>query len=133
MFPQRLMASHASADLSSSILDFQAHLMRITYLRKITPVDVDQPTVQSILAYVWMAARLGHGGRSDKVTFEGEQWMLLGCPTGNIRSDFAQVGILGLDCLVRTSCLLYSSAASLSVFPQRTFVQSDLEHFAKVG
>ncbi|QRV88985.1 engulfment and cell motility-like protein [Ceratobasidium sp. AG-Ba] len=110
---RRVMASHASADLSSSILDFQAHLMRITYLRKTTPVDVDQPAVQAILTYVWMAARLGNTGRPDKLSFEGEQWAMLGCETGNIRSDFAHVGILGLDCL-------------------RTFVQSDPDHFAKV-
>ncbi|CAE6428889.1 unnamed protein product [Rhizoctonia solani] len=110
---RRLMASHASADLSSSILDFQAHLMRITYLRKTTPVDVEQPAVQAVLTYVWMAARLGSTGRPDKLVFEGEQWSLLGCSTGNMRSDFAQVGILGLDCL-------------------RTFVQADPDHFAKV-
>jgi engulfment/cell motility protein 1 len=101
------MASHASADLSSSILDFQAHLMRITYLRKSTPVDVEQPAVRAILTYVWMAARLGNGGRPDRLAFEGEQWMMLGCETGNIRSDFAHVGILGLDCLVRSSALGY--------------------------
>ncbi|KAJ1306927.1 hypothetical protein OPQ81_007910 [Rhizoctonia solani] len=110
---RRLMASHASADLSSSILDFQAHLMRITYLRKTTSVDVEQPAIQAVLTYVWMAARLGNTGRSDKLAFEGEQWSLLGCPTGNMRSDFAQVGILGIDCL-------------------RTFVQADPDHFAKV-
>ncbi|CUA68886.1 hypothetical protein RSOLAG22IIIB_08133 [Rhizoctonia solani] len=111
---RRLMASHASADLSSSILDFQAHLMRITYLRKTTPVDVELPAVQAVLTYVWMAARLGNTGRSDKLTFEGEQWSLFGCPTGNMRTDFAQVGILGLDCL-------------------RTFVQADPDYFAKVS
>ncbi|KAG9094576.1 hypothetical protein FRC06_010676, partial [Ceratobasidium sp. 370] len=110
---RRVMASHASADLSSSILDFQAHLMRITYLRKTTPVDVEQPGVRAILTYVWMAARLGNSGRADKLAFEGEQWVMLGSETGNIRSDFAHVGILGLDCL-------------------RTFVQSDPDHFAKV-
>ncbi|CAE6413156.1 unnamed protein product [Rhizoctonia solani] len=110
---RRLMASHASADLSSSILDFQAHLMRITYLRKTTPVDVELPAVQAVLTYVWMAARLGNTGRPDKLVFEGEQWSLLGCPTGNMRADFAHVGILGLDCL-------------------RTFVQADPDHFAKV-
>lgn len=110
---RRVMASHASADLSSSILDFQAHLMRITYLRKTTPVDVEQPAIRAVLTYVWMAARLGNVGRPDKLAFEGEQWMMLGCQTGNMRSDFAHVGILGLDCL-------------------RTFVQSDPDHFAKV-
>ncbi|CAE6401890.1 unnamed protein product [Rhizoctonia solani] len=110
---RRLMASHASADLSSSILDFQAHLMRITYLRKTTPVDVELPAVQAVLTYVWMAARLGNAEQPDRLTFDGEQWSLLGCPTGNRQSDFAQVGILGLDCL-------------------RTFVQTDPDHFAKV-
>ncbi|KAG8693718.1 hypothetical protein FRC09_010339 [Ceratobasidium sp. 395] len=110
---RRVMASHASADLSSSILDFQAHLMRITYLRKTTPVDVEQPGVRAVLTYVWMAARLGNNARPEKLSFEGEQWMMLGCETGNIRSDFAHVGILGLDCL-------------------RSFVQSDPDHFAKV-
>ncbi|CAE6455315.1 unnamed protein product [Rhizoctonia solani] len=110
---RRLMASHASADLSSSILDFQAHLMRITYLRKTTPVDVELHAVQAVLTYVWIAARLGNAGKPDRLAFEGEQWSLLGCPTGNMESDFAQVGILGLDCL-------------------RTFVQTDPDHFAKV-
>ncbi|KAF8605927.1 hypothetical protein BDV93DRAFT_543115 [Ceratobasidium sp. AG-I] len=110
---RRVMASHASADLSSSILDFQAHLMRITYLRKTTPVDVEQPAIRAVLTYVWMAARLGNVGRPDKLAFEGEQWIMLGCQTGNMRSDFAHVGILGLDCL-------------------RTFVQADPDHFAKV-
>ncbi|GAB1518161.1 hypothetical protein RhiTH_001220 [Rhizoctonia solani] len=111
---RRLMASHASADLSSSILDFQAHLMRITYLRKTTPVDVELHAVQAVLTYVWIAARLGNAGKPDRLAFEGEQWSLLGCPTGNMESDFAQVGILGLDCL-------------------RTFVQTDPDHFAKVS
>ncbi|KAG8735510.1 hypothetical protein FRC10_010425 [Ceratobasidium sp. 414] len=111
---RRVMASHASADLSSSILDFQAHLMRITYLRKTTPVDVEQSGVRAILTYVWMAARQGNSGRTDRLLFEGEQWVMLGSETGNVRSDFAHVGILGLDCL-------------------RTFVQSDPDHFAKVG
>ncbi|CAE6382093.1 unnamed protein product [Rhizoctonia solani] len=110
---RRLMASHASADLSSSILDFQAHLMRITYLRKTTQVDVELPAVQAVLTYVWMAARLGDAGQPERLAFEGDEWSLLGCPTGNMQSDFAQVGILGLDCL-------------------RTFVQTDPDHFAKV-
>lgn len=80
--------------------------MRITYLRKTTPVEVEQPAIRAVLTYVWMAARPGSSGRSEKLTFEGEQWVLLGCPTGNIRSDFAQVGILGLDCLASATSFM---------------------------
>lgn len=85
--------------------------MRITYLRKTTPVDVEQSAIRAVLTYVWMAARLGNVGRPDKLTFEGEQWIMLGCQTGNMRSDFAHVGILGLDCLVR---LILSSLSTIA-------------------
>jgi engulfment and cell motility protein 1 len=103
------MSNASMEDLTSSILDFQANVVRMTYKRKTTPVDTDVPEVQSALSFIWTSAKIedysefGRSieGRDSIGRSSPEKWVHLGFRTENLRSEFARVGLLGLDCLVR--------------------------------
>jgi len=106
----RLMSSHSTEDLTSSILDFQANTVRITFRRKTTPVDPEQDQNQeTTLRFIWSSSKL------PEVIEEGEtfKWRRLGFETEDLRKEFSGTGALGLDCL-------------------KTFVLSDPDYFAKV-
>lgn len=105
-------------DLTSSVLEFQANLMSLAYRRKTTPVDPESPTVKKALDLIWNAGRprpksmslRHHGANSSRAGDEyslyeaedisNDRWVKLGFESENIRSEFARVGLLGLDCLV---------------------------------
>lgn len=97
-------------ELASSILDFQANIIRITYRRKISPVDADIPEVQDTLDFVWQCARLDEkkevhvASLSQELSTSSEKWLKLGFGSEHIRAEFARVGLLGLDCLVSALC-----------------------------
>jgi engulfment and cell motility protein 1 len=96
-------SSH-SEDLASTILDFQASYVRITYRRKTTPVDPYNDTHANILQFIWASAKIGEkrvkserGDGSDDIL----KWRLLGFESEDVTAEFSEVGVLGLDCLVR--------------------------------
>jgi len=93
------MSSHTIEDLTSSILDFQANMIRVTYRRKTQFVDpVRDPSHLSALEYIWDASKLTEEQQADGPY----KWRKLGFMTEDITQEFAEVGVLGLDCLVRS-------------------------------
>ncbi|KAJ3887392.1 ELMO/CED-12 family-domain-containing protein [Lentinula edodes] len=95
----RLMSQHTVEELTSCILDFQANMLRVTYRKKSTPVDLDaQPSHAADLSYIWDHSKLIE--ESDE---KGQQlkWRKLGFDTEDIELEFNDVGVLGLECLKR--------------------------------
>lgn len=98
---QRLMSSHTIEDLTSCILDFQANMVRVTFRKKTTLVEPDfEPLHSSALQFIWERSRLQED-REDAMT--SIKWRKLGFDTEDIGHEFREVGVLGLDCLVRIS------------------------------
>ncbi|KAG8891352.1 hypothetical protein FRC01_014749 [Tulasnella sp. 417] len=123
----RLTSLTTSEELTSSTLEFQANLMSFAYRRKNTPIDLSSTSVRHALDTIWAAAKLPlpeartptrHTPRSspkirtgpqdfsngDGILYEepgSEQqiWVKLGFDSENLRTEFARVGLLGLDCL----------------------------------
>jgi len=92
----RLMSSHTIEDLTSSILDFQANIVRVTFRRKITAVDPEQDASQEeTLRFIWSSAKISEWRENG----EKYKWRRLGFETEDIRKEFVEVGALGLDCL----------------------------------
>lgn len=93
-------------ELASSILEFQANIGRLTYRRKMSPVDTDIPQVQDMLGFIWQCARLDEKLETDATSLSQgintstEKWIKVGFGSEHIRAEFARVGMLGLDCLV---------------------------------
>ncbi|KAG2157784.1 ELMO/CED-12 family-domain-containing protein [Suillus bovinus] len=107
----RLMSSHNIDDLTSSILDFQANIVRVTYRKKSTLVEPEvEPLHASALEYIWNCSRV-----QDERDGDGEvlKWRKLGFSSENLVHEFQEVGELGLDCL-------------------RNFVADDPDLFSKV-
>ncbi|KAJ7760596.1 ELMO/CED-12 family-domain-containing protein [Mycena metata] len=93
----RLMSSHTIEDLTSCILDFQANIIRVTYRKKTTLVDIEaEPSHPVALKAIWANSRL-----SETVDENGQplKWRLLGFDSENVEVEFNDVGELGLDCL----------------------------------
>ena len=93
------MSQHTMEELTSGILDFQANMLRVTYRKKITPVDLEaQPSHAADLKFIWAHSRL-----IEEVDEKGQpfKWRKLGFDTEDMELEFADVGVLGLDCLVR--------------------------------
>ncbi|TFY51806.1 hypothetical protein EVG20_g10828, partial [Dentipellis fragilis] len=107
----RLMSSHTVEDLTSCVLDFQENMARVTYRKKTTLVEPDvEQAHDAALEYIWTNSKLQPQRDGDGNMLK---WRLLGCDTENLGHEFAEVGVLGLDCL-------------------RHFVQSDPDFFSKV-
>jgi len=101
-------------ELASSILDFQANIIRVAYRQKICPVDTDVTKVQEKLEFIWQCARLNEKAETDVTSLSqehptptsSERWLKLGFGSEHVRAEFARVGMLGLDCLVGAMCTL---------------------------
>lgn len=107
----RLMSSHVVEDLTSCVLDFQAHIVRVIYRQKTTLVEPDvEPAHDSAVQYIWGCSKVGGG---MDAAGKAMKWRKLGFRDENIMEEFQDVGVLGLDCLVH-------------------FVQEDPEFFSKV-
>jgi len=97
-------------ELASSILDFQANIIRVAYRQKISPVDTDVTKVQDALNFIWQCARLDEKAETDVTSLSqgpptsSERWLKLGFGSEHVRAEFARVGMLGLDCLVGAMC-----------------------------
>lgn len=92
------MSSHTIEDLTSCILDFQANIIRVTYRKKTTLVDVEaEPSHAAALKAIWASTKL-----TDSVDDNGQvmKWRLLGFDSENVELEFNDVGVLGLECLV---------------------------------
>lgn len=116
---ERLMSSHTIEDLTSSILDFQANMVRVVYRRKTTQVDPEDDEVQTVLNTIWRASKVDEmplemygSPRIDPLTspqlnghpkalpeLEG-RWWKLGFGSDDLRAEFKLGGMLALDCLV---------------------------------
>jgi engulfment/cell motility protein 1 len=121
---ERLMSSHTIEDLTSSILDFQANMVRVVYRRKNTPVVPENGEVQAVLNMIWRVSKVDEmplelygSPRIDPLTspqlnghpkvlaaLEG-RWWKLGFGSDDLRAEFRIGGMLALDCLV---CYLLS-------------------------
>ncbi|KAN0121039.1 ELMO/CED-12 family domain containing protein [Russula decolorans] len=107
----RLMSSHTVEDLTSCVLDFQGNMARVIYRKKTTLVEPDvEETHAAALDYIWTNSRLQVETASDSTTLK---WRQLGFASENLSHEFAEVGVLGLDCL-------------------KIFVQTDPDFFSKV-
>ncbi|THV05549.1 hypothetical protein K435DRAFT_646919 [Dendrothele bispora CBS 962.96] len=93
----RLMSSHTMMeDLNSCILDFQANMLRVTHRKKTTLVDSQNDLKHAaILNQIWAESKL-----EEERLESGEilKWRKLGFETEVIDAEFAEVGILGLEC-----------------------------------
>lgn len=96
---QRLMSLHTIEELTSCILDFQANIIRVTYRRKTTPVNPERhPSHLSALDFIWAKCKL----QEEKDEYDDVlKWGQLGFDSEYVANEFADVGVLGLDCLVR--------------------------------
>lgn len=108
------MSSHVIDDLKSSILDFQANEVRIAFRKKTEPVDpFTNPAHTNALRDVWSASGLEESFPGEDEEFlrsvgaglEGEEeslmrWRKVGFESEDLTQEFAEVGVLGLDCLV---------------------------------
>ena len=116
------MSSHVIDDLKSSILDFQANEVRIAFRKKTEPVDpFTNPAHTNALRDIWMGSKLEDAFPGDDEEFlmsvgygmgvgigvgaeEGEtgplRWRRLGFESEDLAQEFAEVGVLGLECLV---------------------------------
>lgn len=96
------MQSHTIEDLTSCILDYQANVVRMTFRKKTTVVEPElEPAHVTALKYIWTysKAREEPDGEGDI-----KKWRKLGFDTEDLTREFAEVGVLGLDCLV---CLFF--------------------------
>lgn len=94
---QRLMSLHNIEDLTSC-MDFQANMVRVTYRKKITMVDpTEDPSHAAVLSCIWDATKL-----REEVDANGQslKWRKIGFDTEDMVQEFAEVGVLGLECLV---------------------------------
>ncbi|KAF7308573.1 ELMO domain-containing protein [Mycena chlorophos] len=93
----RLMSSHTIEDLTSCILDFQANFIRVIHRKKTTPVDLEiEPSQVVALKAIWSSSQT-----QEQLDESGQplKWRLLGFDSENIEEEFADVGVLGLECL----------------------------------
>jgi engulfment and cell motility protein 1 len=96
---QRLMSSHTVEDLTSCVLDFQGNMARVIYRKKTTLVEPDvEETHAAALDYIWTNSRLQAEMAPDGTKLK---WRQLGFASENLSHEFTEVGVLGLDCLVR--------------------------------
>ena len=115
------MSSHTFEDLTSCILDYQANIVRVAYRKKVTLVDPEHDA--EALAIIWDSANL-------TVDDDGEgeggvvKWRKLGFDSEDLVHEFAEYGILGLDCLVRMAPLRSDWYTHLHHFRKTLFNQT---------
>ncbi|KAG7094065.1 hypothetical protein E1B28_007685 [Marasmius oreades] len=92
----RLMSNHTMEDLTSGILDFQANMLRVLYRKQSTPVEYGANIAD--LNFIWASSRLEEEVDQDNKPLK---WRKLGFESEDIEQAFANVGVLGLQCLKR--------------------------------
>jgi engulfment and cell motility protein 1 len=92
------MSSLTIEDLTSTILDFQANMVRLCYRQKTTLVEPEAERTQAnTLDYVWKAAKLSEGVDSEGNVM---RWRTLGFESEDLGREFGGVGVLGVQCFV---------------------------------
>lgn len=92
------MSSHTIEDLTSCILDFQANMMRVTYRMKITLVEPQlEDSHAAALKYIWASSRVDE----EVINVDIYKWRKIGLDSEDVTQEFREVGVLGLQCLVR--------------------------------
>ena len=107
-FHQRLMNIPDIEDVTSGILDFQANIVRVTYRKKTTGVDPGADASHALaLKVIWEKSRM-----DEEVDEEGHifKWRKLGFENENMSYEFRDVGVLGLECLVRLLVVAIASS-----------------------
>ena len=98
------MSSHTIEDLTSCILDYQANVVRATYRRKITMVEPDVVSEHAeILARIWADSKVGETESRNGI----RKWRQIGFDSEDITQEFHEVGVLGLQCLVCHTIILF--------------------------
>ncbi len=112
------MSLHNIEDLMTSCMDFQANIVRVTYRKKMTMLDPEEDlTHADFLAHIWAATKLG-----KEVDANGQslKWRKLGFDTEDIAQEFNEVGVLGIECLVRDLAVVKQNLSNyLPVFNDR--------------
>jgi engulfment and cell motility protein 1 len=126
------MSSHTIEDLTSCILDFQGNMVRVTYRKKTTLVEPDaEPGDSATLDYIWTNSKVREEPDSEGGML---MWRKLGFDSEDLHEEFREVGVLGLDCLVRRDASVDTNRALLmQPAPQKHFVAQDPDFFAKVA
>ncbi|KAE8212868.1 hypothetical protein CF327_g3519 [Tilletia walkeri] len=119
----RLMDSNRGDELTTSILEYQNNYIRMARQRLRTTVTPADKRHVSALSYIWLQANLSDtanfppspGGDRSSMGGGGSKmkWRKLGFFSENVTKEFAQTGLLGLEC--------YES-----------FVKSDPEVYAQI-
>ena len=92
------MSSHVIEELTSSILDFQANIIRITNRKKMTMVEpAVEPGHAAALKFIWLNSKLEE--EKDELG-QPLKWRKLGFESEDVTAGFHDVGVLGLECLV---------------------------------
>lgn len=95
------MTSHTIEDLTSCMLDFQANMVRVTYRKKNTIVEPElEAGHAATLRYIWTCSKANEEPAGEGGTIK---WRKLGFDSEDLVQEFGEVGVLGLDCLVRAS------------------------------
>jgi engulfment and cell motility protein 1 len=95
------MNSHTIEDLTSCVLDFQSNMARVIYRKKTTLVEPEvEETHAMALDYIWTNSRLQVETAPDGTELK---WRQLGFASENLSHEFNETGVLGLDCLVKSS------------------------------
>ncbi|KAK0555177.1 hypothetical protein OC846_001057 [Tilletia horrida] len=103
----RLMDSNRGDELSTSILEYQNNYIRMTRQKLRTAVTPADKRHVSALSYIWLQAKLSDaatfptspGDRSSVGTTGTKmKWRKLGFYSENVAKEFAQTGLLGLEC-----------------------------------
>jgi engulfment and cell motility protein 1 len=104
-------------------------MVRVTYRKKMTPVDPESNFSHAAdLRFLWETSKL-----QEEVDENGDllRWRNLGFDSEDIEHEFNNVGVLGLECLVRLLGLVLLIDLPHLFFCQRSFVQRDAD-FSKV-
>lgn len=123
--------SSVSDELRSSILDFQANEVRFILRRKLEPVDAMESMDHfNSLRQIWQTSKL----EDERIGDEIFKWRKLGFDTEDIGQEFGNVGVLGLDCLVRSNPppSTQHHDSHINAACQKHFIDNDPEAFVEV-
>ncbi len=92
------MTSHIFEDLTSCVLDFQANLVRVTYRKMMTDINLNNQVHDYMLRQIWQRSKL-----EETVDADGQvvKWRQLGFDDEDVVEQFGDVGVLGVECMVR--------------------------------
>ena len=103
-------------------------MIRVTHRRKTHFIDpAREPSHLAALEYIWDASKLTEEQHPDGPY----KWRKLGFLTEDVGREFVDVGVLGLDCLVRFPSLCFL-LGKLTYHFKKHFACKDPDYFATV-